>query len=134
MWAGCGGKIRRVRPLGLYARWGPEAGKAPNTSPGIPPLNSEAPSLSSLVGAQLGSDLMLQEAATSEGTREGGRACLARRPRSRSPPLSLPRWVRRFWSSWGRQGRVCEAEEQMVTSSLGRWPWGGAMAWHVQQK
>lgn len=85
-------------------------------------------------GAQLGSDLMLQEAVTSKGTKEGGRAYLARRLRSLSPPLSLQRWVRRFWPSWGRQGRVCEAEEQMVTSSLGRWPWGGAMAWHVQQK
>lgn len=51
MWAGCGGKIRRVRPLGLYARWGPEVGKAPTTCPGFSPLNSEAPSLPSLGGS-----------------------------------------------------------------------------------
>ncbi|XP_048660096.1 protein TEX261 isoform X2 [Marmota marmota marmota] len=65
-------------------------------------------------GTQLGSDLMLLDCLLHKAP---GRVAEPAQPGG--PPLSLLRRVGRFWL---RQGRVCEAGEQLVTSSLGRWP------------
>lgn len=55
----------------------------------------------------------------------------AEAPQPSPPPSKVGREV---VAQLGRQGRVCEAGEQRVTSSLGRSLWEGAMAWHVQKR
>lgn len=85
--------------------------------------------------------MMPPEAETSEGAGGGEVWCLlCRRP---SPPVGAEaelQWPSCPFLDWefrlgqGMQGQGHDAGEQTVLGSLGRWPWGGATAWPLQEK